>query len=66
MRPEQLGAIKSIYGPYVDLRTQQTTLESHGVYGDWVMWSAVTKVLGVEELQQLRDQLSTASVEECH
>ncbi|KAJ1437461.1 ribosomal protein L11 methyltransferase-domain-containing protein [Ochromonadaceae sp. CCMP2298] len=66
IRPEQLGAIQRIYGPYVDMNSQQTTQQSHDIYGEWVLWSAMTRVLGEEEKQQLRDKLSTASVEECH
>ena len=43
-----------------------STVTNQPTAGDWVMWTAMTKVLTTAEKKALLDNLSRASVEESH
>lgn len=43
MRPHELPAIRRIYSPFVDIRTEEINTRSHEVWGDWVSWTVTTR-----------------------
>mmetsp|Transcript_18442 Transcript_18442/g.25275 ORF Transcript_18442/g.25275 Transcript_18442/m.25275 type:complete len:272 (-) Transcript_18442:14-829(-) len=63
MRPEELSAIRRIYEPYMNMQTEETQLDSHDLYGDWVRWSVRTKIMSSAERKQEIQKLSMLSVE---
>lgn len=62
MRPDQLGAIRRIYEPFVDVHTEVIEQAGHQTWGEWVSWSVQTKALGPDAVRDINRKLTEDSM----